>query len=100
MIKKIDAVIVFNGRRYLVNNCNDVFYLRDNIKTKSMVETLLAGGKEIIDDEIEIKEIYKYENNQWYFYEHDFSCWEAANEYKPCPELDPKIQAEYMKNLK
>jgi len=100
MIKNMDAVIVFNDRRYLVKNCHNVFYLRDNIKTKHMVETLLAGGKEITEAEIATKEIYKFDNNQWYFYEHDFSCWEAANEYKPCPELDPKIQAEYMKNLK
>ncbi len=95
----MDAIIIYNGKRHFVKDCHDVFFLRDNIKTKSKVERLLSNANEIMTDEVVIKEIYKFENNQWYFYEHDFSCWESAMDYKPCPELDPEIQAEYMKKL-
>jgi hypothetical protein len=91
--------VIYKNQCYLINTNFDVFFLRDNFKTEAMVEILLGGAMQISVADITGKQLYKFENNQWYFWEHDFMCWEAANSYHECPELAPEIQAQYMRGL-
>ncbi|MBP7735045.1 MAG: hypothetical protein KA369_03640 [Spirochaetes bacterium] len=104
----MDTIIFCNGKVYSkdIGKEVDVFYLRDNLKTVKVVESFLKSMnllKNIELDKLDFNKyagVYKFENNIWYFYEPDFKCWENSTEYKYHPELDPEIQAEYMKNLK
>jgi hypothetical protein len=95
----LETVIIFNNQCYLTKNNLDVFFLRDNFKTTLLVEALLRHAEKISVSDITGRKMYKFENFKWYFWEHDFLCWECAEDYRPCPELAPEIQREFMMGL-
>lgn len=95
----METIIVYNNNYYTCNFDVDVFSLRDNFNTEVLVKALVSALKQISADTVAGKRIFKFENNKWYFWEADFSCWEDSTTYHPCPELAPEVQAKYMKEL-
>jgi len=94
------TLIIYNGKSYIKHLPFNVLTLRDHFSSDERVQNLLDLTHEAFDvDPNTIDLVYKYEGGKWYFYEHDFKCWEDSTEYRECPELDPAIQYELMMHL-
>lgn len=95
----METIIIYKNKCYVSHANLDVFFLKDNFKTETLVNALVKSMKQISVADIAGRKMFKFENFRWYFWEHDFMCWEDTETYRPCPELAPEVQAQYMMEL-